>query len=148
MSQSLIDRIIEVGSKLLSVDAHVCGRQRRYVFPADECAAAGSERSKLGSGFAVAGNHKSFARHHGLDYLRVLIAQLTLRDRPAHGAVQQDVRHRATPEEGSPMSSRAVPDGRSDAEGDLRGGGCPAGQGGSACGAADLVDDLVSDLVG
>ncbi len=53
-------------------------RQLRDPVAGDEGALAGPQGPELGDRFAIARHDKVFASRHGLDHLRVLVAQLTL----------------------------------------------------------------------
>ena len=69
------------------VNAHPGRRQRRNFVSGDERAATGSNRAKLGYRFTVTGDNEGFARHNCFDHLRVLIAQLALRDNLSHRSI-------------------------------------------------------------
>jgi hypothetical protein len=69
------------------VNAHPGNRQRRNFVSGDERAATGSNRAKLGHRFAVTGDNEGFARRYCFDHLRVLIAQLALRDSLSHRSI-------------------------------------------------------------
>src|SRR5664279_1844017 len=84
ISPQLIDHGIEVGAKLVTIDAHVCCGQRRDVRPGDEGAPTGTPRSKLGDGFTVPRDDERFTAGHRVHHFRVLVAQLTLCNRFRH----------------------------------------------------------------
>src|SRR5271165_7098935 len=69
------------------VNAHAGCRQRRDFVAGDERAATGPNRAKLGHRFAVTGDDEGFACRYCFDYLRVLVAQLTLRDNLGHRCI-------------------------------------------------------------
>src|SRR5438045_2763126 len=91
--QALVDRRVEIASERGRVDARTGRRHGGDLGSRHERTPAAREWAQLGDRCAVAGHHEARTRLHGGEYLRVLVAQITLGDDTAHA---RSVAHNAT----------------------------------------------------
>lgn len=66
------------------VDPYIGLGQRRDFSPGNEGTTTGSDRAKLGHGFAVTGDDENLTRGYRFDHFGVLIAQFALGDYAHH----------------------------------------------------------------
>ena len=83
-SETLVDQPVEVGAELTMINAHRWAGQRRDFVASDERAANGLYRAKFGHWFAMARHDERLACCYRIDHLRIVIAEITLRDCLGH----------------------------------------------------------------
>jgi len=73
-SKRLVDGVIEIKPELLPVDPNVRARHQHELRPGEKLASATLNRTKLGDGFAIAGDHERLPRAHCFHHSCVVVA--------------------------------------------------------------------------